>query len=81
MTISDSGAASVSLSYKIGSGSTATSSASYNTDITTTANVKNICLGDCVGNSTGFNGTITYFAIYDGEMASTDINYFLNNGA
>lgn len=81
MTIGDSGAASVSLSYKIGSGSTATSSASYNTDITTTANVKNICLGDCIGNSTGFNGTITYFAIYDGEMASTDINYFLNNGA
>ena len=81
MTISDSGFASVSLNYKIGSNSIATSSTSYNTDITTTANVKNFCLGDVVGNSTGFNGTISYFAIYDGEMASTDRNYFLNNGA
>lgn len=81
MTIDSSGAASVSLSYKIGSGAIATASNSYNTDITSSTNAKNICLGDCVDNSTGFTGAISYFAIYDGEMASTDRNYFLNNGA
>ena len=82
MVVDGDGKPSCSISYKIGSNAIASKNNSYNFDTTDSSIVANMMLGDCTNHGDdGFLGSVTYFAIYDGEMAAADITDFLTNGA